>query len=245
MAGWKPGVSQDLFEWDAIGWKHEDSSKKIFSQVEGWGIARSLGRKGELETADPCFGIDLITSIEGSPAIEELIYDDSHAPDIHSVVICDLVFSEAGAEHLNGIEFESPHPCILILLLEFFLIDSEPKVGQEYLPVEPNQDVLRLQISMNDSLFMKLHQCWGELIANSLSNWFFHRFIHRVGEFVEVSIDVIGEDYAQRVLIHNDVCEVNAAFNFEDLVQDFDLSSQWGKDVFLSHLLSIHFLDAD
>lgn len=50
--------------------------------------------------------------------------------------------------------------------------------------------------------------------------------MYGVGEFVEVSIDVIGEDYAQRVLIHNDVSEVNAAINLEDLMKDFDLSSK-------------------
>lgn len=69
--------------------------------------------------------------------------------------------------------------------------------------------------------------------------------MNRVGVFVEVSIDVIGEDYAQRVFIHNDVCEVNAAFNLEDLVKYFDLSAKRGKDIFLGHLLPKHFLDAD
>ena len=69
--------------------------------------------------------------------------------------------------------------------------------------------------------------------------------MNRIGVFVEVSIDVIGENYAERVMIHDDVAEVNAAFNLEDLMQDFDLSSKRGKDVFLCHLLSKHFLDAD
>ena len=69
--------------------------------------------------------------------------------------------------------------------------------------------------------------------------------MYGVGEFVEVSIDVIGEDYAQRVLIHNDISEVNAAINLEDLMKDFDLSSKRGEDVFLGHLLAKHFLDAD
>jgi hypothetical protein len=69
--------------------------------------------------------------------------------------------------------------------------------------------------------------------------------VNRVGVFVEVSINVIGKDYAQRVFIHNDVCEVNAAINLEDLMKDFDLSSKRGEDVFLSHLLAKHFLDAD
>ena len=75
------------------------------------------------------------------------------------MVISDLVFSEAWTEHLNRVEFESSHSCILILSLEFFLIDSEPEVGQEYLPIEADQDVFRLQISVNNPFLMKLHQC--------------------------------------------------------------------------------------
>ena len=66
-----------------------------------------------------------------------------------------------------------------------------------------------------------------------------------IGVFIEVSIDIIGKHYAQRVAIHDDVAEVNATFNLEDLMKDFELSSKRRKDIFLSHLLSEHFLDAD
>lgn len=74
---------------------------------------------------------------------------------------------------------------------------------------------------------------------------FFYRLSYRIGVFIEVSVEIIGEHNAERILIHDDVTEVNATFYLEYLMKDFELSSKRRKDVFLCHLLSKHFLDAD
>ena len=135
---------------------HEDSPEKIFSLRESRVVAVLPGWKRVLEAANPSFRIHFITSVEGSTAIEKLIDDDAHAPDIYSVVICDFAWFEARAEHLYWVEFECSNSCILILLLEFFLIDCKPEIRQVNIPIEANHDVFRLQIPVDYSLLMKL-----------------------------------------------------------------------------------------
>jgi len=104
------------------------------------------------------------------------------------MIIGNLIFDKGRSKHLNGIEFKCADPCILILSLEFFLVDGKTKVSQNYIPIEADQDILWLQISVDNTFFMKLQECLGKLIAYFLSVAFLNRFDYRVGVLVEISI---------------------------------------------------------
>ena len=80
--------------------------------------------------------------------------------------------------------------------------------------------------------------------ADSLSIAFLNSFCNWIGVLIEISIEIVRKDNTERVLVHYDVLEVNASFNLENLVKNFDFSAQRREDVLFSHLFSIHLLNA-
>jgi hypothetical protein len=193
-------VSENLLKCDSIGWVHEDSSEKIFSLQVG-SLPWERLPKTVAESPDLGLGICLVTCIEGCPSIEQLIDNDSHAPNVHAVIVSDFTLLEARCEHLNRVELQGTHTSILTLSLELLLKDSKAEVCYVHTPIEAHHDVLRLQVSVYDSFLVNLLECVGELVADFLSMAFLGRLLIWARILVKISMVIVGENYTEGLVV--------------------------------------------
>ncbi len=152
----KPWMSQDMLKSDPVGRVHKYLLEEILSEGIGTHANRGPVPEPIVESSYLRLSVHFITCVEGSASIEQLIYDHSHAPYVHTVVVRDFVFLETRREHFYRVKLKSAHSCVLAFFLELFFKNCKAKVCYIDTPVEADHDVFWLQISMDDSLLVNL-----------------------------------------------------------------------------------------
>lgn len=124
-------------------------------------------RDRHVATSDSSLGHD-VGIIEGSLANHKLICQNSQTPKIDLLVV--VVVGSSGLDHLWGKVVESSAHGLPPVVRG---MDTPSKVGNLELAVDANQDILRLDVSMDDMLSMEIpkSRCHLGNVVSGLPLW--------------------------------------------------------------------------
>ena len=144
---------KQLRPWEALTWGFIKESLK--ERFELWGhILWEFNWVLDNKVYQCVYGV----GVKGRGAHEKFIYDDTQRPKIHRVIVRELLH-KLGC-HVKGRTLDwgqhnsvSGHGT------------GKPKVTKLYNAVSRNQDILRLHISVNDAVTVKIVECVHKLLS--------------------------------------------------------------------------------
>ena len=135
-----PGVLEDVGQGDPV---LGALLQEFGDEVDGRGA--DAGVRGELEVhlEDAAVGLAVADGLKGRHSKEELVGEDSQAPEVHEAVVR-LPLNHLGREVVQG----SAQGLAAVV----GRVDGPAKVANLELPVEANQEILRLDVAVDDVL---------------------------------------------------------------------------------------------